>query len=190
MSEHILETLIVTHNPDGSPHIAPMGARERDGRVLLAPFRPSRTLDNLLREGCASVNATDDVRIYAGCLSGRRDWPVVPCERIGGSRLAGALAHREVEVAEVLDHAQRPELLCRVVAEATHGAFMGFNRAQAAVLELAILASRLDMLPPEKIESEFEYLRIAIDKTAGPREREAWSWLVERVERHRARACA
>ena len=191
MSEQILETLVVTHNPDGSPHIAPMGVRTRGRHLLLAPFRPSRTLDNLLRERCASINATDDVRVYAGCLSGRRDWPVARCECIAGSRLAGALAHREVEVTEVADHAQRPELLCRVVAEATHGPFMGFNRAQAAVLELAILASRLDMLPPEKVDREFDYLCIAIDKTAGPHEREAWSWLVERIERHRARAaCA
>jgi hypothetical protein len=191
MSEQILETLVVTRNPDGSPHIAPMGARARGQHLLLAPFRPSRTLDNLVRERCASVNATDDVRIYAGCLTGRRDWPVQRCARIACGRLAGALAHREVEVVEIKDHAQRPELLCRVVAEASHGAFLGFNRAQAAVLELAILASRLDRLPAEKIDREFDYLRIAVDKTAGPREREAWSWLVERIERHRAQAaCA
>jgi hypothetical protein len=42
------------------------------------------------------------------------------------------------------------------------------------------------MLPIEKISSEMDYLRIAIEKTAGDIEQEAWSWLVEAVENHRA----
>jgi hypothetical protein len=42
------------------------------------------------------------------------------------------------------------------------------------------------MLPPEKIDREMSYLAIAVDKTAGPREREAWSWLVERIEQFRS----
>jgi hypothetical protein len=41
------------------------------------------------------------------------------------------------------------------------------------------------MLAAEKIDSEMRYLAIAIDKTAGPHEREAWSWLVERIEEFR-----
>jgi hypothetical protein len=40
------------------------------------------------------------------------------------------------------------------------------------------------MLPWEKIEAEVKYLQIAIDKTAGPAEREAWRWLMERIEAH------
>jgi hypothetical protein len=32
------------------------------------------------------------------------------------------------------------------------------------------------------------YLQIAIDKTAGPEEREAWQWLRAAVVQHRARA--
>ena len=79
----------------------------------------------------------------------------------------------------------RPRIYCRELARETHAAFQGFNRAQAAVIEAAILVSRLHLLPPEKIDREMEYLRIAIEKTAGPREREAWQWLVERVAGYR-----
>ena len=50
------------------------------------------------------------------------------------------------------------------------------------MLELAILASRLSMLPREKIEAEIAYLSIAIEKTAGPEEQEAWGWLMEKVK--------
>jgi hypothetical protein len=190
MSERIHEVLLITRNEDGSPHIAPMGLRQRGELLLVAPFRPSRTLDNLLRERSASINTTDDVRVYAGCLSGRRGWPVRACERITGLYLADALSHREVEVARIAEDPVRPEIYCRAVHEANHRPFPGYNRAQAAVLELAILVSRLQMLPRDKIDSELAYLQIAIDKTAGAHERQAWDWLMQRVEAHRAQACA
>ncbi len=187
----IQEVIVTTRNADGSAHIAPMGVRESGGEVLIAPFRPSRTLDNLLREGCAAINCTDDVRVFAGCLTGRRDWPVVPTDRVAGLRLAGAIAHTEVSVERVEEDPVRPRLLCRARHHATHAPFRGFNRAQAAVLELAILVSRLDRLPAEKIDAELGYLAIAVEKTAGAREREAWEWLLAAVAAHRRReACA
>jgi hypothetical protein len=184
----IRETIVTSCAPDGAVHIAPMGVRESEGRVILAPFRPSTTLDNVLATGCATVNLSDDVRVFAGCLTGRRNWPTLPCVRTPGVRLNGALAHRELKLASIEDDAQRPRLYMDVVYEQTHGAFKGFNRAQAAVLECAILVSRLHMLPAEKIDAELKYLAIAIDKTAGPAEREAWSWLLERIEQFRAEA--
>ncbi|MGH6927953.1 MAG: DUF447 family spectrin-like domain-containing protein, partial [Dongiaceae bacterium] len=81
----------------------------------------------------------------------------------------------------------RPRFRCAVVHEEMHRPFHGFNRAQAAVVEGAILVSRLHMLPAEKIEREIAYLQIAIDKTARPRERQAWEWLMERMAEHKAR---
>ena len=62
-----------------------------------------------------------------------------------------------------------------------HKPFHGYNRAQSAVIELAILVSRLHMLPEEKIDDEIEYLMIGVEKTAGEREETAWNWLMERV---------
>lgn len=183
----IWETIVTSVSSGGDVHIAPMGIREREGRVVLAPFRPSTTLDNLVATGCAVVNLTDDVRVFAGCLTGRRDWPTLPCERVPCVRLATALAHRELRLARVENDEQRPRLHFDVALQQTHGAFRGFNRAQAAVIEASILVSRLHLLPPEKIDGEMKYLAIAIDKTAGPGEREAWSWLVEAIEASRNR---
>ena len=65
-----------------------------------------------------------------------------------------------------------------------HAPFAGFNRAQAAVIEAAILVSRLHMLPREKIETEIGYLETAIEKTAGAQETEAWTWLMEAIRAH------
>ena len=182
----IYETIIITSTAEGQAHIAPFGIRERDGLVLIAPFRPSTSLDHLLRSRCAVVNLTDDVRVFAGALTGRRDWPVRRAEQIDGYVLKSALAHRELELIEVREDALRPELTFRVVFEAMHAPFRGFNRAQAAVLEAAVLVSRLHMLPLDKIEAEVNYLRIAVEKTAGENEWQAWGWLMERIDNYKA----
>lgn len=182
----IFETIITSTNADGSPHIAPFGVRERDGMVLIAPFRPSTSLDNLMRARCAVVNMTDDVRIFAGSLTGRRDWPARRADRVDGWVLEGALAHRELKLVKIEDHEMRPELLFRVIREQMHAPFRGFNRAQAAVIEASVLVSRLHILLPEKIEAELKYLSIAMEKTAGEREWQAWGWLMEAIENFKA----
>ena len=45
---------------------------------------------------------------------------------------------------------QRPVLRMARVHEVEHAPFLGLNRAQAAVIEGAVLVSRLHMLPPEQ----------------------------------------
>lgn len=181
---YIRETIITTVDKAGKVHIAPLGIiAERDGWVI-APFRPSTTLDNLAEVPFAVASYTDDVRIFAGCLTGRRDWPTVAIQGYPVPRLAAALAHSVLRVESVSDDAMRPRHFCRIVREETHAPFTGLNRARAAVLELAILVSRLGMLPREKIEAEIAYLVIAIEKTAGPEEKEAWGWLMQRVTEH------
>jgi hypothetical protein len=177
----IRESIVTTVNEDGSAHVAPLGVIEEGPLLVIAPFHPSATLANLRRTPRACVNYTTDVRVFAGCVTRRRrDWPVVPTGR-DRWRLAGALAHSEVEVMEVIEDEQRPRFRCQISQEVSHAPFLGFNRAQAAVVEGAILVSRLHMLPAEKVESELRYLQIAIDKTAGDAEREAWGWVLEAV---------
>lgn len=177
----IYETIITTRNADGTVHIAPMGIHIQEDRYLIQPFKPSTTLDNLLRTKQAIINMTDDVMIFAGCLTGRRDWPTRQASSVDGELLDAALAHMEVEVTSVEEDDLRPRFYCNKVYEQTHASFRGFNRAQSAVLEAAILVSRLQMLSQEKIESEIKYLEIAIDKTAGEKEKTAWGWLMTRI---------
>ena len=180
----ILESIVTTRDDANGAHIAPMGVHCAERRLLLKPFRPSRTLEHLLRDGCAVVNRPDDVRIYAGCLTGRTDWPTTSADIVPCPRLRDCLSHAELQVEAFADDPVRPTFTCRVVHEEAHAPFSGYNRAQAAVLELAILVSRLDRLPPERVRAGIEHLRAAVDKTAGTREREAWEWLLEAVRRH------
>ncbi len=184
----IRETILTTRDGEGRVHIAPIGLIEEGERLVIAPFRPSTTLDNLQAVPYAVANYTDDVLVFAGCLTGRRQWPVRPATSVPGAVLAQTLAHAELAVEEVRDDALRPRFVCRVVHEETHAPFRGLNRARAAVLEAAILVSRLDRLPADKVDREIAHLAIAVDKTAGPRERQAWEWLMQRIGEHRAAA--
>ena len=182
----IFETIITTQSAEGRVHIAPMGIREEDNWVILAPFKPSTTLDNVIASGCAVQNFCDDVRVFAGCITGaKRDWPTIAATAVASVRLRDSLGHSELKLEHVDEHPQRPKLYCKRVHNESHAAFRGFNRAQAAVIEGAVLISRLPMLPAEKIASEWDYLTIAIEKTAGPIELEAWRWLQEKLTEHR-----
>jgi hypothetical protein len=179
----IRESIVTTISPAGGIHIAPIGVIIEGELLVVAPFRPSSTLDNLLGSRHAVINYVEDVRIFAGCVTGARpDWPTRKAEHVAGAIIEGSLAHDEVELVGVEDDETRPRLSCRSLHRETTRPFLGFNRAQASVIEASILASRLTMLPREKIEREMAYLAIAIEKTAGPREREAWSWLAHRIE--------
>jgi len=182
VNHKIIETLVTSQNADGTAHIAPMGIWQTAQHFVLAPFKPSQTLVNVLHSGVVVLNFTDQVTIFAGCLSGRYDWPVISANKIECPVLQAALTHIELELSHVVEDEIRPELHCNVVHEQMHAGFNGFNRAQAAVIELAILTSRLDRLPTEKIQSEYDYLKIAVDKTAGADERKAWGWLAAKVE--------
>ena len=176
----IREALVTSVDAAGRAHIAPLGLIADGDSWIVAPFAPSTTLANLRAVPFCVANHIDDVRIFAGCLTGRRDWPLVAA---GGPvpMLAAALCHWELAVETVSEHGSRPRFHCRVVAQVTHAPFPGFNRAKYAVLECAILVSRLDMLPREKVMAEIGYLEIAVQKTAGAEELEAWGWLMEKV---------
>lgn len=178
----IREVIITTLSKRGTAHVAPMGVHVVADEMLVMPFRPSATLQNILASGHAVMNYCDDVRIFAGCVTGRHEWPLVSSDKGPVPHLAVALAHSELVLTRVEDDEIRPKLFCQVVHEETHAPFLGFNRAQYSVLEAAILVSRLHMLPRSKVESELAYLRIGFDKTAGPIEREAWGWLMARLD--------
>ena len=177
----IRETILTTAGPAGLVHMAPLGLIADGEGWTIAPYRPSKTLDNLCAVPFAVANYTDDVRIFAGCLTGRHHWPTVASDEVPVQRLAGALAHAELAVDRVTEDQQRPRFHCRVLRLTSHAPFLGFNRAQAAVVEAAILLSRLEMLQRDKIEQEIAYLQIAVGKTAGAAEQQAWQWLMESI---------
>ncbi|MEI7995431.1 MAG: DUF447 domain-containing protein, partial [Methylococcaceae bacterium] len=142
----IQETIVTTQNSSGLAHIAPMGIHINGDEIVILPFRPSTTLNNLLESKTAVLNYCDDVRVFAGCLTGRRDWLLTSAEKVNGQVLQCALAHKELELIRIEDDPTRPRLFFKAVHTVNHAPFTGFNRAQYSVLEAAILISRLTML--------------------------------------------
>ena len=181
----IVETIVTTSNAAGEVHIAPLGLIEDGDHWVIAPFKPSRTLDNLRANPFFAASHTQDVRVFAGCVTERKSWPTVATTKIKGGRLAQCQSHWELKIEKIIEDEVRPRFLAKIVHVENHQAWEGFNRAQAAVLELAVLTTRLNMLPLEKIDNELKYLDIAISKTAGPNELEAWGWLMEKVTKWR-----
>lgn len=182
----IVETIITTTTAAGEVHVAPLGLIQDGAHWIIAPFKPSRTLDNLRAQPYFAASHTEDVRVFAGAVTGRKTWPTVGATKIKGARLAACVSHWELAVERVVEDDLRPRFVGRIVHQETHAPWHGFNRAQAAVLELAVLTTRLDRLAADKIESELKYLEIAISKTAGANETEAWGWLMAKIEAWRA----
>jgi hypothetical protein len=176
----ILETVTTTLNPDGSVNCAAMGVEWGEETIVIKPYRSTRTLRNLQATGAAVVNLTDDILLFTQAALGDPHPPVRAAEAVDGAVLAEACSWREVRVEEIDDSGQRARVLARVVARGTGREFLGFNRACGAVLEASILASRVRRLGAQAVTAELDRLQVAVEKTAGPREREA----MELVRRH------
>ena len=178
----ILEGLVTTTNADGSPHVAPMGPRVEGpnfSRFLLRPFPSSQTYRNLRRHPEGVLHVTDDVLLLAKAAVGK----VAPCpatrpaERVNGFVLTDACRYYEFRVANFDDAEQRVRIDAEVVFCRTVRDFFGFNRAKNAVLEAAIYATRLHLIPRDEIAAEYRKLRVMVDKTGGPAELEAMTFL-------------
>jgi hypothetical protein len=176
----IVETVTTTINPDGTVNCAAMGVEWGDEIIVIKPFRPTRTLRNLRATGAAVVNLTDDILLFTQAALGDPRPPTRPAAAIDGAVLADTCSWREVAVAAIDASGPRARVTTRVVGRGAGREFLGFNRARHAVLEASIIASRVRLLPAAEVRVELERLQVLVDKTAGPREREA----MELVRRH------
>ena len=177
----IVETVTTTINPDGTVNCAAMGVEWGDDALVIKPYRATRTLRNLERSGAAVVNLTDDILLFSRAALGDPHPPTRPATHIEGAVLDDACSWREVRVEAIDDGAERARVTTVVVAAGTGREFLGLNRARHAVLEASILASRAHLLPASEIAAELERLQVLVDKTAGPREREAMAYVTDHL---------
>jgi hypothetical protein len=176
----IVETVTTTINPDGTVNCAAMGVEWGDETIVIKPYRSTRTLRNLRATGAAVVNLTDDILLFTQAALSDPHPPTRSTDAIDGAVLADACSWREVTVEAIEASGPRAVVTTHVVGRGVGREFLGFNRARHAVLEASILASRVRLLPSAEIRAELERLQVLVDKTAGPREREA----MELVRRH------
>lgn len=180
----ILEGIVTTRSADGAINVAPMGpiVDAAIQRLMLRPFRTSTTYANLVRTRCGVLHVTDDVLLIAQAAIGALPSPpaTFAAQRIEGVVLAEACRWYEFRVAAIDESAERVMMQADVVHAGRLRDFFGFNRARHAVLEAAILATRLHLLPAADVRARLDLLREPVQKTAGPRELQAFALL----ERH------
>ena len=177
----IIESIITTLDADGVVNCAPMGVEWGDPEIVVKPFLETTTFRNLSATGTAVVNLTDDVRLFARGATQTVEFPTRPAQVVKGRVLEAACAWRELEVVSIDATPPRSRIVTRVVHRGFRREFLGFNRARHAVLEAAILATRLHLIPAAEIRAEFARLQVIVDKTAGEAEHEAMNYLTKWV---------
>lgn len=182
----ILEGLVTTVNSEGVLNIAPMGpiVDERMERLRLRPFKTSQTYRNLRQHGEGVFHVTDDVLLLAQAAIGQIESPplTIPATQVRGHILQDACRFYEFRVERLDDSSERCDIAVRVVAQGRLRDFLGFNRAKHAVVEAAILATRLHLLSKAEVQAEYARLKILVEKTGGRREREAFAVLEQYLQ--------
>jgi hypothetical protein len=190
----LLEGIVTTLDADGAPHIAPMGPIvDADFNWLtLRPFRTSTTYANLKRSGAGVFHVTDDVELLARAAVGRleRMPSLVRAEAIDGVILADACRWYAFRVESLDDRDERTRIVARVVDRGTLRDFSGFNRAKHAVVEAAILATRVSLFAPDHIRAELRRLAVLVEKTGGHQEHRAFDFLQMYLAEELARVAA
>jgi hypothetical protein len=177
----IVETIVTTLDGAGAINCAPMGVEwdpDIDGdTIVLKPFLETATYRNVTATRAAVVNLIDDVRVFARAAIGNPDYATEPASTVRGVVLTDACSWREVTVRAIDSTPPRSRIETVVAHHGFRREFIGFNRARHAVLEVAIYATRVHMLPRDFLLAEVDRLQVIVDKTAGPRELEAMALL-------------
>lgn len=180
----ILEGLVTTLGPDGILNVAPMGPRVGSSMAhfVLRPFRSSTTYRNLRQHGEGVFHVTDDVLLLARTAIGLPpDAPTRPAEAVSGAVLLGSCRYYEFRVTDIDDRQERTTIQAETVASGRLRDFFGFNRAKHAVIEAAVLATRIDFQPLDQVLEELHRLAAPVRKTGGDDEIAAFALLLDHV---------
>jgi hypothetical protein len=101
----------------------------------------------------------------------------MPATAVQAPIIADACRWYAFRVDSIDDSRPRTEIAATVVEHGTIRDFLGFNRAKHAVIEAAILATRMEFLGVTQVSSEFDRLGVIIEKTGSLQERSAFAFL-------------
>jgi len=180
----LLEGIVTTRCEDGKVNIAPMGpiVDKSFDTLLLRPLRTSTTYGNLSRTGTGVFHITDDSLLIAqAAVSSPDPRPVFLDDN--PLVLASTCRWYAFKIASVDDSSQRSEMIAHTVDRGRLRDFCGFNRAKHAVLEAAILITRLHLYPTEEILAELKRLKTPVQKTGSAEEHEAFAFLEQHVHK-------
>jgi hypothetical protein len=169
----IVETIFSTVDETGKPDFAPMGIVWSGESVIVRPFRNTQTCRNLLALGYGVANFSDDALAYVQCGLYGEILPHFPANSVRGIVFQGACSWLELAVTSWGGTDARAELQCRVLSGGRQRDFLGFCRARNAVIEAAIMASRLAFINRKKAAEDLNLYMKIVDKTGDDKEKQA-----------------
>ena len=183
----ILEGLLTTRTEDGDVHIAAMGPEVVNSRsmthLILKPFQGSRTGRLLVSQSEGVFHLTDNVLLFAQAVTGvpHNQPQIRSAETVNGWILEDACEAFEFRIEQADTTGERCRLHAHIQKSHYIRPFRGFNRAAHAVIEAAILFSRLHLLDPEEVQHQLETLQSLVTKTAGEQERQAFDLIFDQT---------
>lgn len=182
----ILEGVVTTLDSLGELNVAPMGPDFVPGsdRFILRPYQTSTTFRNLQATGTGVFHITDDVWLLArAAIKQANQAESRPASAVPGRILETTGRYLEFQVIEVDATTDRATITVATVSSGRQPTdLFGLNRAKHAVVEAAILTSRLEFIPVAEILADFARLAILVRKTGGPDEHRAFDCLQTHVQ--------
>jgi uncharacterized protein len=179
----IIETIVSTIDENGQPNFAPMGIVWGEETVMVRPYKNTHTARNFLNTGYGVANLTDDVSAFVRTCLYDAVLPGFPAKTIPGIVLETACSWLELSVVSHNEDRDCCELLCRVLYRGKQSEFLGFCRARNAVIEAAILASRVHLWDPAELMSVLTPLGEIVKKTGSEYEIDAFRLVSEYVQK-------
>ena len=182
----IVEGLVTTLDQQGMLNVAPMGPVIHGdfSRLTLRPFQGSTTCNNLTASDYGVFHVVDRTDVIArAAVSRLTELPETEDARqVSGRVLIDCCRWFEFRIV----HRDLTDMRTVMEAEVVHcqerRPFFGFNRARNAIIEAAILATRLHLTGRDSVMTAFEQLESAVEKTGGAEELESFAMLKQYVK--------
>ena len=182
ISEGISEVIVTTKSGGGTPNAAPIGliTQRTEGGALsyfVTLYRNSQTLANVLETRTLAANVTDDVVVFVTSAfedvhaADIIDFAAVPVLKEANAWIVFSVTSEEEHV-EYVRFFLQPERI-----KINRKGVKAINRGRNAVLEAAIIATRIDRAQDERVRAEMQEQikkhKELVMKCGGPQEHAA-----------------
>lgn len=181
----IIETILSSCGKDGKINFAPVGVHIPDDTLQLSEvneielflYSGSRTYSNLTDIPEGVINFTDDILSFVEAAVNSPHFPETPSQFIRPPRMAAAKTVWEFVIISFDRSTEPARIIGKVLFRKELAGFYGLCRARGAILEAAILATRLAWIPAGKITEAWPQWREIVARTGGIREQKAFQIL-------------
>jgi uncharacterized protein len=169
----IVETIFSTIDEKETPNFAPMGIVWGEENVLVRPYRSTQTCHNLRTNGYGVANLSDSVLAFVQSGLYGAVLPSFPATAMPGVVFREACSWLELAVISQGGSDERAEFQCRILHKGRQRDFLGFCRAGNAVIEAAILATRISLYDQKRALDDLNHYMKIVEKTGGEADKQA-----------------